>query len=155
MSQKYAIQIVTQKDDEGFTVVTSIHAVAAKSKNIRNELKFLEYDYAILVKSLKNVMALVSKSKKVDVRLYWIGADTLLDFLNRIDDLGFYLLKQNKTLGRDTGLSDSTVQKMLAFRKRFPKISLVNPSYSWAKYRANKVPVPSPNINKELSVRAQ
>ena len=64
---------------------------------------------------------MVSKSKKADVRLYWIASDSVMRYLTRLDDLGFYLMQQNKTLGRDTGLSVGSVQKLLAFRKQFKK----------------------------------
>ena len=142
MSKRFPIQIVRKNAGEEFTAVTSIHIITSASRNIRKELSFLEQDYTTLVRGVRDIITMAVKSKKADVRLYWIAADSVMRYLTRLDDLGFYLMKQNKTLGRDTGLSVGSVQKLLAFRKRFTKISLVDPSYSWAKYRANKVPVP-------------
>lgn len=142
MIEKFPIQIVRKNNGEEFTAVTSIRVITDASKNVRGDLKFVELDYAGLAENVKKTIARASKSKRTDVRLYWVAADTVTRFLGRIDDIGFYLVKQNRTLGRDTALSESTVRKLLAFRKRFTRISLVDPSHSWAKYRDNKVPVP-------------
>ena len=68
--------------------------------------------------------------------------DIIVRFLERIDDIGFYLLNQNRTLSRDIGVSETSIKKIVAFRKRFKKLSKVNPAIPWAKYRDNKVPVP-------------
>jgi hypothetical protein len=82
-----------------------------------------------------------SESKKLDPRVFWLVGDHILNFVKRIDDLGYYLLQQNQTLSKSTGISQSSLRKILSFRKRFSTISLVNPGISWAKYRDNKVPL--------------
>jgi len=63
-----------------------------------------------------------------------------LAFLHRIDNLGFYLVNQNRVLGAGIGMSESSIKRIIAFRKRFPDIARVNPTISWSKYRENKVP---------------
>ena len=75
--------------------------------------------------------------------MYWLVGDNILRFLNRIDDVGFYLMHQNRTLRRDIGIGGSSVNKIIAFRKRFPNISKVDPAIPWSKYRDNKVTVPN------------
>ena len=84
-------------------------------------------------------MDISSQQKKVDPRLYWLVGDNIIRFLERINDIGFYLIQQNKTLAGDIQISESSVEKIIAFRRRLKKFSMVNPEISWVNYRENKV----------------
>jgi len=144
MTTKFPIQIVKKNEqNKEFAAITSISIVTSASRSIRRELRFVEQDYTILVRSVCDTLNMTSKRKNSDPRLYWIAANAIDEFLGRINDIGFYLAKQNKTLARDIGLSESSIKKILAFRRRFPRISLVDPSISWVKYRTNRVQIPT------------
>jgi len=142
MKDKFPIIIISDRQTNRFKVTTSIDKLKVESSNIRQELAFLEADYTLLMKTVQQTIAASSQDRKIDPRLYWLVGDNIIRFLERIDDMGFYLVQQNSTLARDLGVSESSIKKILSFRRRFPKLSMVNPAIPWAKYRHNKVPVP-------------
>jgi hypothetical protein len=49
-----------------------------------------------------------------------------------------YLVPQNQTIARDIGNSSSSVEKIIAFRRRFPDVAMVDPAIPWNRYRNNK-----------------
>ena len=105
-------------------------------------MSHIEFDYLVTVKVIKDIWKTVQegKGKKIDPRVYWLIGDRLMAFLRRIDNLGFYLVDQNKTLGESIGMSGSSVSRITAFRRRFPDIAQVDPGILWSEYRENKVP---------------
>lgn len=142
MKEKYPLKISTGNQKDKFKITTSIDKILKKSTNIREDLSYLEEDYSLLIKIIRNLVSLSSKSKKVDPRLYWLTGEYIHRFLERVDNLDFYLIKHSSTIARDAGISESSIKKILCFRRRFSKLSMVNPSVSWAKYRNNEIPVP-------------
>jgi hypothetical protein len=82
--------------------------------------------------------ATMRSKKKADPRLYWLIGENIIRFIERLNDLGFYLLKQNITFAADIGISESSIGKIISFRKRFSKISMLDQKISWSKYRDNK-----------------
>ncbi len=141
MKDKFPLNIINEKQKNRFVAATSINNLYNKSVNIRQELAYLENDYSFLIKSIRDTVSQSLQSKKADPRLYWLVGDSIVRFLERIEDIGFYLLNQNKTLSRDIGISENSIKKIISFRKRFIKLSTVNPAIPWVKYRDNKVPV--------------
>jgi hypothetical protein len=141
MKDKFPLNIMNEKQKNRFVAATSINNLYNKSPNIRQELAYLENDYSFLIKSIRDTMSQSLQTKKSDPRLYWLVGDSIVRFLERIEDIGFYLLNQNKTLSRDIGISENSIKKIISFRKRFIKLSTVNPTIPWVKYRDNKVPV--------------
>lgn len=139
MREKFPLRIM-EKNNE-FKAATSLDKIKEKSRNIRQELNYLELDYTILMKTVRETISISTGGKKSDPRFYWLVGDYTLNFIRRIDDLGYYLLQQNQTLSKGMGISQSSLKRILSFRKRFPKMSLVNPGIPWAKYRENKVPM--------------
>ena len=142
MQDKFPLRIVVDHHKKRFKAITSIDRLKGESTNIRQDLKYLEEDYYLLITTIYNITNLISQSRKKDPRLYWLMGEYIIRFLERIEDMGFYLIQQNSTLARDIGISESHIKKIISFRKRFSKLSLVNTTISWAKYRDNKVPVP-------------
>lgn len=142
MKDKFPIKILISNHQKGrFKVTTSIDNISKSNINIRQELAYLESDYSVLMKTIQDTIALSSKGKKTDPRLYWLIGEYINRFLERIDDMGYYLIKQNSTIARDIGVSESSIKKIVSFRNRFSKLSMVNPTIPWVKYRNNKVPV--------------
>lgn len=142
MKDKFPLRIVISDQQKNwFKATTSIDKLNEKYRNIRQELAYLEADYSVLIKTIQETIALSSQSKRIDPRLYWLVGDNIIRFLERIDDIGFYLVQQNGTLARDGGVSESSIKKIVSFRRRFSKFSMVNPAIPWARYRDNKVPV--------------
>lgn len=144
MKDRFPLRIVTSDQPKNrFKATTSIDKVNEKSKNIRQELAYVQEDYSVLIKTIQDTIAVSSQSKRIDPRLYWLVGDHITRFLERIDDIGFYFMQQNRTLARDIGVSKSYITKIVSFRRRFSKLSMVDPAIPWAKYRDNKVPVPN------------
>jgi hypothetical protein len=148
MKVKYPLKMVVSDQSKGhIKATTSLESLNDSSKNIQQELNYLERDYSILVEVIREIMDISSQQKKVDPRLYWLIGDNIIRFLERINDLGFYLMQQNKTFARDVQISESSVEKIIAFRRRFEKLSIIDPEISWANYRENKVTIPDENSN--------
>lgn len=148
MKDKFPLKIVIGDQQKNqFKATTSIDKLNERPGNIRQELTYLEQDYTIVIKTIRDTIAVSSQSRRVDPRLYWLVGDDIIRFLERIHDIGFYLMQQNSTLARDIGVSGSSIKKIVSFRRRFPKLSMVNSAIPWAKYRDNKVPVPNEEIS--------
>jgi hypothetical protein len=139
MKEKSPIKIMVSKENR-FKATTSLDKIGDNSKNIRQELSYVETDYTILIDTIHRFLA-VSSKKKADPRLFWLIGENIFRFFERLDEIGFYLMQQNRTLARDIGISESSTKKILSFRKRFSRISLINPAIHWTKYRDNKVPL--------------
>lgn len=143
MKQKFPVKIVLiGEQKKRFSASTSIDILSEKGRNVRQELEYIEQDYSILIENIRHIIAISSQNKKTDPRLYWLVGEAIIRFLERMDDIGFYLLEQNTTLSRDIGISESSIKKIVSFRIRFSKLRMVNPTIPWTKYRDNKVPVP-------------
>ncbi len=140
MKEKLPLKILIQKDR--FKAATSLEILAGESKNIRQTLVYMEKDYSLLIKLIRDAIAVSAQGKRVDPRLYWLVGDNIVRFLGRIDVLGFYLAQQISVLARSIETSESFIQTLISFRMRFSNISLVNPAISWTKYKENKVSIP-------------
>ncbi len=139
MNDKYPLRItVGDGADQRFKLSTTISKIDRSSKNVRSELAYLADDYHILVQAVRECLAEASPGAKADPRLIWLAGDHLTNFLSRIDDLGFYLVRQNDTLARDMGVPALAVQKVLAFRKRCLKLSMVDPAVPWEEVQKKK-----------------
>lgn len=142
MRGKFPLRMIRKRKSMELKATTSLERVADISANIRQELSYLEQDYKLMVNAVQSILGFAKENKRPDPRLYWLAGDAMVNFLNRIDEVGFYLVDQNNTIARDIGVSESQVERIKAFRRRFRRISLVDPHIAWAKYRGNKVPVP-------------
>ncbi|MGC8554740.1 MAG: hypothetical protein ACP5NA_04550 [Candidatus Acidulodesulfobacterium sp.] len=138
--EKFPLKIIKDKLTGRCKAATSLEKLSDDTKNIRQELSFIETDYTILLSDIRELLsqAAMRSKKKTDPRLYWLLGENILRFIERLDDLGFYIVKQNKTFAADTGMSESSIGKIISFRKRFSKISMLDPEISWSKYRDNK-----------------
>ncbi len=134
---KLPLIIVRQSDK--LKATTSVDTLYDDRKKIRHDLDFIERDYTLLTKTIKEIHSSSKLRKKSDPRDYWLIGEYIISFLQRLDSLGFYLNKQNATIARDTSTSESSIEKILSFRRRFPSISSIDPAIPWSHYRANKV----------------
>lgn len=138
MTDRYPLAIAKAGPNGPFKASTTLDRLTATAPAAQREMAYIETDYTLAVEGASR--ALAASSRDADPRVYWLAGKALHDLLARISDLGFYLVHQNRTLARDLGISESSVGKLIAFCKRFPAVSLVDPSVPWSRYRANKVP---------------
>lgn len=142
MKDKFPLKIIGNEEGTKFKAATSLDKLKASQRNIRLELGFLEKYYLLLVQTARNALRDIKDSQRVDPRMYWTLGDLIIRFLEIIEELGFYFWHQNWTLARDIGISESSIRKIIAFRRRFPQLSMVDPKIPWVKYRGNKVQIP-------------
>ncbi len=139
MNEKFPIKMVIKDRERNLIkAVTSVEMIKEET-DIRIGLIFIETDYISLVSRIRMIKETIDEQKKIDPRLYWLIGETILIFLRHLDEMGFYLLHQNKTFARDTGISESSIEKILIFIRRFNELGEINPEISWNKYRSNKI----------------
>jgi hypothetical protein len=153
MSVRFPLKFVVEEKTGKFKASTSIDVLLQSSRNVRLELAFFEIDYSLLIRNAKDALASLANRDTKDARIYWLVGDAILRFLERIEDCGFYLFQQNRTLARDIGVSESSIKKVLSFRRRFPRISMVDPTIPWARYRENKVLASEQAVSMPMGVR--
>ena len=144
MSEKYPVRIdVADESADQFKMTTSLAKLAHGPRSIRSELAYLEADYGILIGALRKCLANAGQRRRADPRLMWLAGDYMIGFLARLDEASFYLLRPSDTLASHLGVAAGSIRKILSFRNRFPRLSMVDPQIPWSKYRENKVPRPS------------
>lgn len=143
MKEKFPVQIsVGNEPSRRFKATTSIDKVREAPTDIHAQLAYLEEDYSILIDAVRSCLVAANRQRKVNPRLMWLAGDYLYNFLKRLDGFGFYLVRQNHTLARDVGISRASVEKVISFRRRFPRLSLIDPTIPWNKYRDNLMAPP-------------
>lgn len=142
MSRKFPVRIVNAGGARGNSFTTSIAKLAEGSGRLRKDLNYLEADFSALIAAVKQCVARASPGRAVDPRLMWLAADHIQQFLVRLDDAGFYLQSPSEALATHLGMAAGTIRKLLAFRRRFPRLHMVDPTVAWSKYRENKTPKP-------------
>lgn len=72
MKEKSPIKIVVSKENR-FKATTSLDKIGDNSKNIRQELSYVETDYTILIDTIHRFLAISSKKKGRSsfVLAYW------------------------------------------------------------------------------------
>jgi len=135
--------IIADESADQFKMTTSLAKLAHGPRSIRSELAYLEADYGILIGALRKCLANAGQRRRADPRLMWLAGDYIIGFLARLDEASFYLLKPSETLASHLGVAAGSIRKILSFRNRFPRLSMVDPQIPWSKYRENKVPRPS------------
>jgi ABC-type glycerol-3-phosphate transport system substrate-binding protein len=139
MKDKLPVRILEQNGR--IKATTSVSQLNSNSGSIRQDMGYIEFDYSVTVKIIEDILKGIkeNKGKRVDPRFYWLIGDLVLVFLSRIDSLGYYMVDQNDTLGKSVGLSGSSIRRIIAFRRRFSDIALVDSGIAWSEYRDNKV----------------
>ncbi len=137
------VRMDNSSDPPRIRATTSVERLAQPSRGVERDLRAVELDYAVTLAAVREALTQAARPEhRHDARAYWLAGSAILSLLDRLSENGFYLVRQNATLARDLGLAEVSVRKVVAFRRRFPRISDVDPSIPWAKYRDNRVPVP-------------
>jgi hypothetical protein len=141
MKYRYPLKIhkIEKKGKTFYKAAAAIEKLRVSSGNFFAELKCAEIDYEITLATAKKALSLSAANKRSDPRAYWFVGKALNDYLARLEEMGFYLLKQNRTFSRDLGISESSVKKILAFQRRYPNLTMIDSSIPWSRYRDNKV----------------
>lgn len=113
----------------------SLKVLESISEPLDKALELIELDYTALIAALHVLIEKRRKGEKVDPRRYWIGGDLIFQFRARLKAMGFYLVGEAETLGRDLDRSKTFMQRLTTFRRRYPQISDVDPRVSWTAVR--------------------
>lgn len=149
MKDKFPIKIHRRDHEQGvkFIAMTSLEKIMKMSQGIEHQLKFVELDYTVTLTAAREALNSSKQKNKGDVLAFWLLGNILVEFMQRLEEMGFYLVNPNATFARDLGLGASSIKKILSFRKRFPTVLSIDPTVSWSQYRNNKVPAPTKNKN--------
>ena len=115
MSEKYPVKIIENPYDKIFKVSTSIEILNVAKNKIQEDLNYIEQDYTFMICAVRQLIEFVKREKRVNPRIYWLIGDNIVNFIDRLNDLGFYLLNQNRTIAMHIGISESSVKKFWLF----------------------------------------
>lgn len=145
MNTRFPVIIQPQETKDGlrFRATTSVDRLSGSSRSTEQDLRAVELDYSITLAAVREALKQADRGeRRHDPRAYWHAGNAILAMLERLHEAGFYLMRQNETIARDVGLASESVRKIVAFRRRFPRVADVDPQITWARYRGNRVPLP-------------
>lgn len=117
---------------------TAIERVLEGAASLQAELRCIEVDYKTTLAAVREALAAAGKGRNNDPRAYWFAGKHLTDFIARLETHGFYLVEKNIAPARHLGISRASVEKMMAFYRRYPDPFKIDPSVPWSRYRDNQ-----------------
>jgi len=126
MRQRYPIQIQVVEKDGGnivFKASLPVESIFNSSSKFDELLAYVERKYTQTIRECKELLKRSTFQKRANSK-----ADT-----------PFYLRNQCAFFARDLGLSQTSIWKIIRFRKKFPKKDLIDPTIPWSLYREGKV----------------
>jgi hypothetical protein len=110
------------------------------SSNRLDELLFnVEKGYTRTVQECRELLKKSISEKRANSEVYWAIGESILKFMRSLENTPFYLRNQCTFFARDLGLSQTSIWKIIRFRKRFPEKDLIDPTIPWSLYREGKV----------------
>ena len=139
MSQ-YPIVLELKTNDNGIQVraTTAIERALKNAKSLEDELRCIELDYSATLAAVRDALGSASKGRLRDPRAFWFAGKYLAEFLGRLETHDFYLVDKNKTPAKHLGISRASVEKMIAFYRRYGDPFQIDASVSWCVYRDNR-----------------
>ena len=125
-------------DQTQVTATTSIDRALDDAESLHAELRCIEIDYRTTLAGVRQALASAGTGKDLDPRAFWFAGKCLVEFVERLESHGFYLVGKNETPARHLSMSKSSVWKMMAFYRRYPDVFKIDLSIPWSVYRDNK-----------------
>jgi len=135
MKQIYPIQIQVVEKDKGDVVFKASLPVESilNSSNRLDELLFnVEKEYTRTIQECKGLLEKSASEKRTHSEVYWAIGDLILKFMRGLKDTPFYLRNQCTFFARDLGLSETSIWKIIRFRKEFPEKDLIDSTTPWS-----------------------
>ena len=137
---QYPVALDVKATEDGVKVkaTTSIDRALEKTKSLEAELRCIEIDYRTTLCAIKEALASAGTGRFRDPRAYWFAGKYLADFMGRLESHGFYLVQKNITPAKHLGISRASIEKMMAFYRRYPDPFEIDSSIPWTRYRDNR-----------------
>jgi len=132
------LEIERDAKGERIRASTSVDRALTDARSLEADLRCIELDYGITLAAVRQALTAAASGRRRDPRAFWFAGKHLTDFMGRLELRGFYLVDKNKTPARHLGLSRASVEKMLAFCRRYADPFAIDPSVPWSRYRDNK-----------------
>lgn len=138
--KQYPVVLEVKVDGDALQVkaTTSIERALENGRSLQAELRCIELDYQITLSAMKQALALGSRERSGNPRAFWFAGMYLGKFLKRLESHGFYLVGKNTTPAKHLGMSRASVEKILAFYRRYDDPFKIDTSIPWSTYRDNK-----------------
>ena len=140
--RQYPVVLEVKPTGEGLQVqaTTSIERALENGRSLQAELRCIEVDYQVTLSAVKQALASGVRGRLGDPRAFWFAGMHLGEFLRRLESHGFYLVGKNTTPAKHLGVSRDSMEKILAFYRRYEDPFKIDASVTWSKYRDNKEP---------------
>jgi len=133
-----ALQVVETPKGTMIKASTSLEKAVQDPERLQDRLRCIEIRYRATLAAIKECLACAGKGTNKDPRAYWFAGMYMAQFLETVETMGFYVLKKNITLAKHLGISRASVEKMIAFYKRYSDPAVLDMSIPWTAYRDNK-----------------
>jgi len=121
--------------DKSYSLIAVISVTdAVAENNTRESLAKLQKKYQELIKDCNKQIKLIKKNRKNQSNpiLHWEFGNLLFNYLQYVEQLGFYFANFAPTLTRDSGFSKRYLNYHLSFRKEFEKNDIAHKLKFWA-----------------------
>lgn len=141
MSQQDKIPVeitkITNPDGTSRTGAITYLEEVISTPDIKNRLLAIEREYAILVQKCSRILKRIRTPEgRPDARLRWELANTIYTFLNsNADKIGVVFVNYKDALCADLGISNSELNYLLKFRKKYANSNQLDDKINWSKYR--------------------
>ena len=138
--RQYPVVLEVRVTDKGEQVraTTDIERAMKNAKSLEDELRCIELDYSSTLAAVRGLLGSTGKGRFRDPRVFWFVGKFLAEFIRRLELHGFYLVDKNKTPAKHLGISRASIEKMIAFYRRYDDPFQIDVSVPWCVYRDNK-----------------
>ena len=136
------IQIKVIERDEGRSVFKAslpVESVLNPSGKVDEWLSNIEKKYTQTIYECRKILRKPKSRKRIDPEVYWRVGDLILKFMKDLERTPFYLCRKYAFFARDLGLSETSIYKIVRFRKKYPDKRLIDPALPWNLYREGKI----------------
>jgi len=136
------IQIKVIEKDEGRSVFKAslpVESVLNPSGRVDEWLSNIEKKYTQTIHACRKILKKPKSRKRIDPEVYWMVGDLILKFMKDLERTPFYLCRKYVFFARDLGLSETSIYKIVRFRKKYSDKRLIDPALPWSLYREGKI----------------
>lgn len=105
-----------------------------KHVNVKADLTYIEKEYTDFLISCRKMIKRIQNNKatKSDLKLHWELGNLIVNFLQRLNEIGYILVKISDTLSRDITLSPRYIGYHIQLKEFFPEIISLPNDLKWS-----------------------